>query len=372
MPVKNGVGRTDTKICAALSEQTQRRWGFLDPVAMATRCNRMLLGWASYFCLGAVDSAYRVVDTHACFRLRQWLGRPAHVQGSSRSRISEPYCVAPTGWSSSWAVVVSARVRTHEPSCPRAVCGNPPVRFEEQGVETEQRGILGHRQTKGPATRKAAPKPPRHSSTLLRFAGSAARVLPLDNKTVASTRQWPRTASTGPSRAAAERPTGYRSRGRSPQHRESRTPSDCDRESGDDRLSEGGQVRLGGPVGFRAIRQRACARTAERRRMIPETDILDDFFLACVFTAAVDVARSRGCPTAKTCGNAPIGTTRRLWRRGTLGSRRHRGLHDLPHRPGTSPMPPQPSLNHSAVRLILPGTLAAERPHIAECRGGLG
>ena len=44
--------------------------------------------------------------------------------------------------------------------------GNPQVRFDERGVETEHGGILGHRQTKGPATRKATPKPPRHSSTL--------------------------------------------------------------------------------------------------------------------------------------------------------------------------------------------------------------
>jgi len=44
---------------------------------------------------------------------------------------------------------------------------NAPVRFDERGVETEQGGTFGHRQPKGPATRKALPKPPRHSSTLL-------------------------------------------------------------------------------------------------------------------------------------------------------------------------------------------------------------
>jgi hypothetical protein len=44
--------------------------------------------------------------------------------------------------------------------------GNPPVRFDERGVETGHGGLLGHRQTKGPATRKASPTPPRHSSTL--------------------------------------------------------------------------------------------------------------------------------------------------------------------------------------------------------------
>src|SRR5260370_42783 len=45
---------------------------------------------------------------------------------------------------------------------------NPHVRFDERGVEPEHGGLLGHRHTKEPATRKATPKPPRHSSTLLR------------------------------------------------------------------------------------------------------------------------------------------------------------------------------------------------------------
>lgn len=79
------------RICAALSEQTQRRWLFLDPDEVVGRLNRMLRGWANYFRLGTVNAAYRVVDSHVCFRLRQWLGRRDRVQGSSRSRYSEPY-----------------------------------------------------------------------------------------------------------------------------------------------------------------------------------------------------------------------------------------------------------------------------------------
>lgn len=79
------------RICLALSERTERRWLFLDPEDVVSRLNRMLRGWANYFCLGAVSAAYRIVDTHACFRLRQWLGRRERVQGSSRSRYSEPY-----------------------------------------------------------------------------------------------------------------------------------------------------------------------------------------------------------------------------------------------------------------------------------------
>jgi group II intron reverse transcriptase/maturase len=79
------------RICAAISEQTERTWGFLDPAEMVRRLNRMLRGWADYFCLGAVRAAYRSVDRHVCFRLRQWLGRRQHVQGTGRSRYSEPY-----------------------------------------------------------------------------------------------------------------------------------------------------------------------------------------------------------------------------------------------------------------------------------------
>jgi hypothetical protein len=66
----------------------------------------------------------------------------------------------------------------NQPSCWSVGChahlvgepdaANPHVRFDERGVETEHGGLLGHRHTKEPATRKASPKPPRHSSTQLR------------------------------------------------------------------------------------------------------------------------------------------------------------------------------------------------------------
>ena len=79
------------KICLSLSEQTERQWGFLDPTELVRRLNRILRGWANYFSLGAVGPAYQIVDCHVCFRLRQWLGRRARVQGTSRSRYSEPY-----------------------------------------------------------------------------------------------------------------------------------------------------------------------------------------------------------------------------------------------------------------------------------------
>jgi RNA-directed DNA polymerase len=36
-------------ICAAISEQTSRQWGFLAPEVMVARLNRMLRGWPTIF-----------------------------------------------------------------------------------------------------------------------------------------------------------------------------------------------------------------------------------------------------------------------------------------------------------------------------------
>jgi RNA-directed DNA polymerase len=37
------------------------------------KLNRMMIGWANYFCLGPVSKAYRAVEQDARKRLRQWL-----------------------------------------------------------------------------------------------------------------------------------------------------------------------------------------------------------------------------------------------------------------------------------------------------------
>jgi hypothetical protein len=58
---------------------------------MIAHLNRVVVGWANYFCLGPVKAAYCNVDTHVCHRLSQWLGRKLKIQGTSRSRFSEPY-----------------------------------------------------------------------------------------------------------------------------------------------------------------------------------------------------------------------------------------------------------------------------------------
>jgi RNA-directed DNA polymerase len=89
-----GARPSDKKLqglCLKISEQTERRWSWLDAGEMVGRLNRLLRGWANYFCLGTVTKAYRRVTAHACHRLRQWLMRKHGGQGSKWARYSDRY-----------------------------------------------------------------------------------------------------------------------------------------------------------------------------------------------------------------------------------------------------------------------------------------
>ena len=65
--------RRVTRFCAEISGETGRNKTLLDQASMVGRLNRMMTGWANYFCLGPVSKAYRAVEQHARKRLRQWL-----------------------------------------------------------------------------------------------------------------------------------------------------------------------------------------------------------------------------------------------------------------------------------------------------------
>jgi RNA-directed DNA polymerase len=84
-------GKRIKRICQEISEQTGRRWTWLEPEEVVRRLNRMLVGWAHYFCLGRVGASYRHVMAHTGHRLRQWLGRKYRVQGPQRARYSDRY-----------------------------------------------------------------------------------------------------------------------------------------------------------------------------------------------------------------------------------------------------------------------------------------
>jgi len=87
-----GVRPSDRKIQGLnlkLSEQTDRRWLWLDVEEMVGRLNRLLRGWGSYFCLGTVTAAYGKVTAHACHRLRQWLVKKFLLRGPKWSHYSD-------------------------------------------------------------------------------------------------------------------------------------------------------------------------------------------------------------------------------------------------------------------------------------------
>jgi group II intron reverse transcriptase/maturase len=74
---------------ARLSELTSRRTLRMDVQALVGQLNRLLVGWANYFCLGPVSKAYRAVDAHATSRLRRWLCEKHKVSSGGYSRYSD-------------------------------------------------------------------------------------------------------------------------------------------------------------------------------------------------------------------------------------------------------------------------------------------
>ncbi len=79
------------RICDAISERTGRHTTLLPVEKLVAHLNRMLVGWANYFCLGPVSQAYRAIDQHVSCRLRQWLGAKHKVPGPGEARFPEVY-----------------------------------------------------------------------------------------------------------------------------------------------------------------------------------------------------------------------------------------------------------------------------------------
>ena len=78
-------------ICRRISERTELRWSWLDVEEQVDRLNRMLVGWANYFCHGPVNAAYHRINNHARERLRRWLGRKRKMPGRGYSRYTDEY-----------------------------------------------------------------------------------------------------------------------------------------------------------------------------------------------------------------------------------------------------------------------------------------
>jgi hypothetical protein len=77
------------RICEAISEMTGREQTLLDQELVVAKLNRMIIGWANYFCLGPVSTAYRVVEQHARNTLLQWLCAKHKLVWPAAQRFSE-------------------------------------------------------------------------------------------------------------------------------------------------------------------------------------------------------------------------------------------------------------------------------------------
>jgi RNA-directed DNA polymerase len=67
-------------VCRRISEVTDRKWGWREAEEQVGQLNRIMVGWANYFCQGPVSRPYRTVTQHARNRLRRWLCRKHKVQ----------------------------------------------------------------------------------------------------------------------------------------------------------------------------------------------------------------------------------------------------------------------------------------------------
>jgi RNA-directed DNA polymerase len=67
-------------VCRQISAVTNRRFCWRDTEEQVAQLNRIMVGWANYFCQGPVGKPYRIVTRHARKRLRRWLCRKYKVQ----------------------------------------------------------------------------------------------------------------------------------------------------------------------------------------------------------------------------------------------------------------------------------------------------
>ena len=63
------------RVCETISTMTERRRGHLSEEQMVYELNQVLRGWANYFCLGPISTAYRKINSHVRWRFRRWWER---------------------------------------------------------------------------------------------------------------------------------------------------------------------------------------------------------------------------------------------------------------------------------------------------------
>ncbi len=79
------------RICREIGELTTRKMAGRDVEAQVGRINSKLKGWSNYFRIGTVSKAYRNVNSHVRYRVRQWLCVKFKVQGDGKKRFHDQH-----------------------------------------------------------------------------------------------------------------------------------------------------------------------------------------------------------------------------------------------------------------------------------------
>jgi group II intron reverse transcriptase/maturase len=79
------------RLCNEISELTTRGTTWLEVEEQIGRINRKLRGWSNYFRIGTVSQAYRNIDSHVRYRVRQWLCAKFKVRGQGPTRFPDAY-----------------------------------------------------------------------------------------------------------------------------------------------------------------------------------------------------------------------------------------------------------------------------------------
>ena len=79
------------RLCSAINELTTRRKAWRDVEELIGRINRKFRGWSNYFRIGTVSKAYRNINSHTRYRVRQWLCAKFKERGQGKKRFSDQY-----------------------------------------------------------------------------------------------------------------------------------------------------------------------------------------------------------------------------------------------------------------------------------------
>ena len=79
------------RLCREIGELTTRKKAGRAVAVQIGRINRKLKGWSNYFRIGTVSKAYRKVDSHVRYRVRQWLCAKFKVPGQGKKRFHDQH-----------------------------------------------------------------------------------------------------------------------------------------------------------------------------------------------------------------------------------------------------------------------------------------